>query len=62
MEQQTIGLSTESTAVARVFAAMRLAEVATIRPEGGDNAAVAAAYGESFRILYETIGAALRAK
>lgn len=62
MEQQTIGLSTESTAVARIFAAMRLAEVATIRPEGGDNAAVAAAYGESFRILFEAIGTALRAK
>ena len=62
MEQQTIGLSTESTAVARIFAAMRLAEVATVRPEGGDNAAIAAAYGESFRVLYEAIGVAVRAK
>lgn len=62
MEQQTLGLSTESTAVARIFAAMRLAEVATVRPAGGDNAAVARAYAESFQVLYEAIGAAVRGK
>lgn len=62
MEQQTIGLSTESTPVARIFAAMRLAEVATVRPEGGDNAAVARAYGEAFQVLYDAIAVAVKGK
>jgi len=60
MAEPAISFSTDTSIVAKIFAAMHLASLATVPAPGDTNAQRAAAYAESFKLIYAEIGTSIK--